>query len=330
MATAVVVALDPRPSIRLWTAAAGSNQPPTSRTWPGGTVSKSRRIWPTSGLRCTIRDDGERTITTRRPRTLRFCWYWSPRSMVNRASKLSLARRSNSPFFVPDQPSDCAVLTRCPVSSAARALGRFSSSRTRTAQHVVAGQLQCCECLVLRDRRKLFEELVQRLSSFEVVEERLNWYSRTAEDRRAPRDIRVAVDGRRRLNLLHHGHASPSLPPATEVSSPQIEQGAYGSTALEDWDEDDQDNLAHEERSAARGHDRRARSGQALGQTSDDLPPVPVAAGVMDDRLRRHEVLLPGRGFVATNRAGTCAGGVRLHLRAQSLPMGITRVILWA
>ena len=101
---------------------------------------------------------------------------------------------------MPDQPAACTVLTSCPVNSAERARGRFSSSRTRTGQNGIPSQIERGERLLLRDRRELIEKLVERLSSFQVVEQCLNRHPRAAEDRHAPRDFRVAVDDRERIN----------------------------------------------------------------------------------------------------------------------------------
>ncbi len=49
--------------------------------------------------------------TMRTPSPLRSCWKRRPRSIVSRASNRWSALNSNSPFFVPDQPSACTVLT---------------------------------------------------------------------------------------------------------------------------------------------------------------------------------------------------------------------------
>ena len=125
--------------------------------------------------RVEVRFDGARMISMRRPRPFRFCWCGRPRSMLNRASKYSPACRSNSPFFVPDQPSACTLLTWCPVNSAARARGRFSSSRTRTGQNEIARQIQRSERLFLRHRGELVEEMVERLSAFQVVARATAW-----------------------------------------------------------------------------------------------------------------------------------------------------------
>ena len=84
--------------------------------------------------------------------------------MLNRAWKYSRTSRSNSPFCVP------------------------SSSRTRTGQNEIARQVQRSERLFLRHRGELVEEMVERLTAFQVVEERLNRHSRAAKDGRASRD----------------------------------------------------------------------------------------------------------------------------------------------
>ena len=103
---------------------------------------------------------------------------------------------TNSPFFVPDQPSACTVLTRCPFNSSARVRGRFSSSRTRTGQDGVAGQIQSSERLFLRNRGELIQELLDRFTSFQVVEERLDWNPCAAEDRCASGSLWIAVHDR--------------------------------------------------------------------------------------------------------------------------------------
>ena len=147
-----------------------------------------------------MRFDGARMTTMRSRRARKSCWRRRPRSMLNRTSKLPRARRSNSPFVVPDQLAACTVPTSCPANSAARARGRFSSSRTRTGQNGIPSRIECGNRLLLRDRRELIEELVEGLSPFQIVEHRLNRHPRAAEDRHTPRDLRVAVDDRERID----------------------------------------------------------------------------------------------------------------------------------
>jgi hypothetical protein len=47
--------------------------------------------------------------------------------------------------------------------------------------------------LVTPDGGELVQELVERLATFEIVEQRLHWHARTDEDCRAPENLRVAV-----------------------------------------------------------------------------------------------------------------------------------------
>ena len=100
----------------------------------------------------------------------------------------------------PTQPAACTVPTSCPANSAARARGRFSSSRTRTGQNGIPSRIECGNRRLLRHRRELIEELVEGLSPFQIVEHRLNRHPRAAEDRHTPRDLRVAVDDRERID----------------------------------------------------------------------------------------------------------------------------------
>ena len=65
---------------------------------------------------------------------------------------------------VPAQPSACTLLTSWPVSFAAGACGRFSSSRTRTGNNVVARQTERRARLFLRHRRELLDERAEGLS----------------------------------------------------------------------------------------------------------------------------------------------------------------------
>ncbi len=122
----------------------------TTSSWPGRIAASLVRMLSTSGRRSTMRFDGARMIRIRSPRPLGFCWCARPRSMLSSASKCSLALCSNAPFSVPAQPSAWTLLTSWPASSAARACGRFSSSRTRTANNVVARQTERGARLFLR------------------------------------------------------------------------------------------------------------------------------------------------------------------------------------
>jgi len=122
----------------------------TTSSWPGRIAASLVRMLSTTGRRSTMRFDGARMIRIRSPRPLGFCWCARPRSMLSSASKCFLALCSNAPFSVPAQPSAWTLLTSWPASSAARACGRFSSSRTRTANNVVARQTERGARLFLR------------------------------------------------------------------------------------------------------------------------------------------------------------------------------------
>src|SRR3954468_11525999 len=94
----------------------------------------------------------------------------------------------------------------------------FSSSRTRTGDHALAGEFESSNSLLASDGRKLRQELVKSVAALQVVEQRLHWHTGPDEHGRAAEDLRVAVNhrefsGHDPFCLLVYGRVSraPSL-----------------------------------------------------------------------------------------------------------------------
>ena len=63
-------------------------------------------------------------------------------------------------------------------------------------QHCPAGDLKSRQGLRSTDGGEIVEELIQWVVPSEVIEHHIDWHPRPEEDRRAPDDLRVAVDDR--------------------------------------------------------------------------------------------------------------------------------------
>src|SRR6185295_10725910 len=72
----------------------------------------------------------------------------------------------------------------------------FSSSRTRTGDHALAGELKSSNGLLSSDGRKLSQEFIKRVAAFEVVEQRLHRHASPNEDRGAAEDLGVTMNHR--------------------------------------------------------------------------------------------------------------------------------------
>src|SRR2546427_9520031 len=109
------------------------------------------------------------------------------------ASYAPSIRRRSSPFVMPVQPRPATVSTLWPWSAEARSSGSCSSRRTRTSQQRCAREVERRDRLVASHGRELAKKLVQRLATFEVVEQRLYLNACADEHRRTPKNVRVAV-----------------------------------------------------------------------------------------------------------------------------------------
>jgi len=70
----------------------------------------------------------------------------------------------------------------------------------------LAGQLKRGNGLRTRYAREMVQEFIERRTCFEVIEKRLDGDPGAEEDRRTPKDVRVAVNDRRT-----GGHSGPPL-----------------------------------------------------------------------------------------------------------------------
>ena len=93
------------------------------------------------------------------------------------------------------------VVAAHPAQERARSTGRCSSRRTRTGEERVAGQVECGDGLFAFHGRKLVEKLVERIATFQMIEERLHRDPRADKDRGAIEDVWIAMDD---LAQLHH------------------------------------------------------------------------------------------------------------------------------
>src|SRR5271167_3964764 len=95
---------------------------------------------------------------------------------------------------MPAQPCWVTVLTSWPVSSRARRRGSCSSSRTRTARQRLMSRLQRRDNLLARDAWKIIEKLVKGVSFLDVIDQVAQRHPRSQEHRRAPENLRVAMN----------------------------------------------------------------------------------------------------------------------------------------
>ena len=61
----------------------------------------------------------------------------------------------------------------------------------RTGSQEISGELKRRDCLLTLHGGKVVEELIDRVSSDQVIEEVLHWHPSSAEDRRAPENLGV-------------------------------------------------------------------------------------------------------------------------------------------
>ena len=66
----------------------------------------------------------------------------------------------------------------------------------RTGCYQISGDREGGDCLLPRHRREVLQELVEAVAGRETVEQVLHRDPRSAEDRRAPKDLGVTVDDR--------------------------------------------------------------------------------------------------------------------------------------
>ena len=66
----------------------------------------------------------------------------------------------------------------------------------RTGSQQIFGEVKRRDCLLTLHSRKVVEELIQRISGGQVVEEILDRHAGSSEDWRTPEDLRID---------LHHG-----------------------------------------------------------------------------------------------------------------------------
>ena len=77
----------------------------------------------------------------------------------------------------------------------------------RTGSQEILRELKRRDCLVTLHSRKVVEELIQRISSGQVVEEILHRHAGSSEDWRAPEDL--GVDLHHGVQCLHVGYHTP-------------------------------------------------------------------------------------------------------------------------
>src|ERR671922_2611411 len=90
---------------------------------------------------------------------------------------------------LPDHPCSTTALTSCPASSRLSGRGTHSSSRSRTTFCHFTPELQGSDCLLPRDTREVIQELVERVTSLEIVIQRLHRHPRADEDRSPSEDL---------------------------------------------------------------------------------------------------------------------------------------------
>src|SRR5204863_3092359 len=74
--------------------------------------------------------------------------------------------------------------------------GTHSSSNSRMSLSHLARALQRPNCLLTGHRRKIGQELAERVAGFKVVVEILDWHTRADEHRSATQNHRIAVNHR--------------------------------------------------------------------------------------------------------------------------------------
>src|SRR5262245_3078780 len=118
-------------------------------------------------------------------RLAKFCWYSRLRSIVRKRSNRFAASCSSSPFFTPAHPASATVVTSWPTSSLRSARGTHSSSNTRIGDQMRLRLLKRGNGNFSSDGGKIVKELLQRVTTFDVVDERLNGNTRADKYRGA-------------------------------------------------------------------------------------------------------------------------------------------------
>src|SRR5262249_33114729 len=122
----------------------------------------------------------------------KFCWNLRLWSAVRNASKpAAWAIRSNAPFFVRDQPLCCTVNAWCPGSSRRSRFGSDSSMRTSKREQSLFCDFERRHSLLAGYRRKVLQELLQRISGFEIVNEVLHRDPSAREDGGSALNFRI-------------------------------------------------------------------------------------------------------------------------------------------
>ena len=105
-----------------------------------------------------------------------------------------LKSSQGSPFRLLAQPISGAVRTPWPGSSRFNPRGRHSSSRTRTIEKRFLGLFECSDRLLPGNRWEIFQEIAERLSGLEIVDQRLERHTCADEHGRPAHDFGIAVD----------------------------------------------------------------------------------------------------------------------------------------
>ena len=133
----------------------------------------------------------------------RCCWNDRFESTVRKISNSFSASASSFPFFNEAQPICGTVLTKCPARRPQSFRGIHSSKRIFTlrgrSQYQVLGFLKKRDGHFTRNSWKVIKKFVQRVATFDVINQRFGWNSRSGEAGRAAHDFRIGND-----NLLFH------------------------------------------------------------------------------------------------------------------------------
>src|SRR2546427_2967768 len=120
---------------------------------------------------------------------------------------------------MPVQPIAATVRTSCSGSNLASRRGSDSSRRTRTGGQQVSDEFENGDRLFTAHGGKVVQELVQGVPASEVVYQILHGNAGPTEDRRAPKNLWIAVnDGVHRRHVAHRtpdprqGRSGPSPP----------------------------------------------------------------------------------------------------------------------
>src|SRR5206468_463294 len=97
-------------------------------------------------------------------------------------------------FFTPAHPASATVLTSWPGRSLRKARGTHSSSSTRIGDQVVLRLFQSRNSNFPGDRRKIVEKLVQRMTAFNVVDERLHRHTRANKHRGPAQNVGIGAN----------------------------------------------------------------------------------------------------------------------------------------